>query len=80
MATVMEITTIPFSSELKRRGEAFAQKREISFAELVRNALDYYLITGETINEILLEAMAKGQLTQEEQKRFAPYLKAILGK
>ncbi len=80
MTTTMEITTIPFPPELKRQGEMFAEKNGLSFAELVRTALDYYLITGKTINGILLEAMEKGQLTQEEQKRFAPYLKAMLGK
>ncbi len=80
MATNMEITTIPFPPKLKREGEAFAEKYNLSFSELVRNALDYYMKTGEMINEILIEAMKKGQLSQEDQKRFAPYLKAMLGK
>lgn len=80
MVTNMKITTITFPPELKRQGEAFAEKYGLSFSELVRNSLDFYMITGDTINEILIEAMAKGQLSQEEQKRFAPYLKAILGK
>ena len=80
MVTNMEITTITFPPELKREGEEFAKKNEISFAELVRTALDFHLTFGKTLDKMLIDAMTKGQLSPDEQKKFAPYIEARLGK